>query len=79
MAYPFIGIRLIRNIENLERQRFESDDPFQFSEFNFVKLFRLRKQDVQNLEEVLQPFLPVPSRIHAISNRTKVSILQLFL
>ncbi|CAH1977921.1 unnamed protein product [Acanthoscelides obtectus] len=72
MAYQFAGVNLIRIIEHVERQRFNADDPFEFSDFNFVKLYRLRKQDVQNLEEMLQPFLPVHPRSHAISNRTKI-------
>lgn len=74
MALPYIGGILLDNIENevIRRQRFQPDDPFQFSDNNFVKLYRLRKQDVHTLEEMLQPFLPQMNRTDAISNRIKV-------
>lgn len=70
MALPYIGVNLIENM--MERQRFLPDDPFDLSDNNFVKLFRLRKLDLLNLEEMLEPYLPVTNRIHAIRNRTKV-------
>ena len=66
MAYPFVGVNLIRNIENVKRQRFVADDPFEFSDFKFIKLYRIRKHDFENLEQMLQPFLPVRQRSHSI-------------
>lgn len=78
MAIPYIGGIILNNIQ-MERQRFFPDDPFEFSDRNFVKLYRLRKQDVENLEEMLDPFLPVRNRVDAITNRVKVRLSQYLL
>lgn len=73
MAVPYIGGILLDNIENnIGRQRFLPDDPFQFSDRNFIKMYRLRKQDVTNLEEMIEPFLLLRRRQDALSNRVKV-------
>lgn len=70
MAFPYIAVNILENM--VERQRYLPDDPFEMSDYNFVKLFRLRKNDVTNLEEILEPFLPQHNRIDAISHRIKV-------
>lgn len=71
MALPYIGGIILNNMQ-VERQRFFPDDPFEFSDRNFMKLYRLRKQDVENLEEVFEPFLPVRNKVDAITNTVKV-------
>lgn len=70
-----IAINLIENIENAEgqrRQRFVPDNPFALSDYNFVKLYRLRKENVQDLENLLGPFLPAQHKVDALTNRNKV-------
>ena len=75
MALPYIGGIIFDNIQpQVERQRFFPEDPFDFSDNNFIKLYRLPKWEVENLEEMLQPFLPIRNRVDAIPNRVKVGL-----
>jgi hypothetical protein len=56
MAFPYIGGIILNDMKNeVERQRFFPDDSIEFSNFNFIKLYRLR-QDVESLENLLEPF-----------------------
>ncbi|XP_030745989.1 putative nuclease HARBI1 isoform X2 [Sitophilus oryzae] len=77
-----IAINLIENIENAEgqrRQRFFPDNPFALSDYNFVKLYRLRKENVQDLENLLGPFLPAQHKVDALTNRNKILLTLRFL
>jgi hypothetical protein len=47
----------IENAENQQRFRQVANNAFELSDYKFIKMFRLRKQDVENLEELLEPLM----------------------
>lgn len=60
--------------EQVERRFLEKRNPFELSNVQFVKMFRLTKQLVRYLIELLTPLLIQPSRRSALTVETKVSI-----
>ena len=71
----FLIQNVIENVEkgeNQQRVRIEAVDPFDLSDFRFIKLFRLRKEDVEDIEELIDPLLNQRQRLTGLTTRTKV-------
>ncbi|KAG5900538.1 hypothetical protein JTB14_022845 [Gonioctena quinquepunctata] len=63
--------------EGRERQYYERFrlDPFDhLSDNMFIRLFRLNKQLVRDVIEMLNPFLTPPRRLHDLDKQTKVMV-----
>lgn len=79
MDEQFLMLQIMQNMIELvndqpqRRQRLHID-PFELSDFNFIKLFRLDKRSMRELMEILSPFLREATRTSAISIETKVNI-----
>jgi len=59
------------------RRRFNiREDPFELSDQQFIKLFRLNKATVINLIEIVKSNLIPQRRISAIDSTTKVNIIR---
>lgn len=60
-------------IEEQRRPRFHvRDDPFDLSDEDFIKIFRLNKHTASNLIDIIEPHLIAETRISAIDSVTKV-------
>ncbi|KAJ3641982.1 hypothetical protein Zmor_028450 [Zophobas morio] len=71
----FLIQNVIENVErgeNQQRVRIEAVDPFDLSDFRFIKLFRLRKEDVEDIEELIEPLLNQRQRLTGLTTRTKL-------
>lgn len=68
---------LQNDIPERRRRRFHiRDDPFELSDNEFIRLFRLNKAAATNLINIVEPHLYPQKRISAMNSVTKVIIFQ---
>jgi hypothetical protein len=75
-----VYLNIVNNLEeqfqpqyNIRRRLTRQIDPFELSESNFKKYYRLTKDMVRNLTNILNPYLSPTISNNAIDKQTKVS------
>lgn len=59
---------------NIQRNVLIKRDPFELSDEKFVKMFRLSKELVRNIVEMITQFVEGSTRASALTRETKVSV-----
>lgn len=79
MANAIIWDQINEDVEDAEIQDnigvnvLQKNDPFQLSDDKFIKMFRLTKDLVRQLIDIVNPYVVAPTRASALTVDTKVS------
>ncbi|KAK4872578.1 hypothetical protein RN001_014607, partial [Aquatica leii] len=71
------GIGVLQEVENNAerppRRYHDRDDPFELSDKQFIRLFRLTKELTRFVIDLVGDYIPAPSRLSGLDVQTKIS------
>lgn len=82
--YDLAYLNAVENVEEAEllvndgpRQMYMPHDPLDLSDRQFINIYRLNRNNVDNLIDILQPYITVPNRVGALTVERKVRKLRI--